>query len=701
MMLNRTSPRDQVVAIGLFCLALVWTATGFVLWKSKQEYLREAESRVEVQAQGLSEYALTSIQRIDELLLDVCLEFSRQGSVDSEWIDARRDQFNALSFQLSLVDQKGKIVMSSLKKIEQPIDVSDRNYFRVFQKNAKNKHLYISGPLKDRVTGLWAIQIARPLYRHGEFEGVVAVSVSPNMMTEFAAKLGFRSHSVSAVVRDSGQIIGRYPTQEMFYGRELIRRDFLNPDSPKVGHYRGFSQIDGQERLFGYSKLPKYAIVSLVGESITDVFEPYSAYFRVLITGAVLFSLVILGVFSLLYHSLREMEAMQQQLKVSKQLAEAANAAKSYFLATMSHEIRTPINGVVGMTSLLLDDSLTDSQRKKANIIASSAHALLLIVNDVLDFSKIEAGKFELEVLDFNLHQLLDEISQLYALKSHEKSLVFNKVLDDDVPQWVRGDPTRLRQVLDNLLSNALKFTSAGEVRLHVTRVGCSNDQDLVHFQVSDTGIGLSPQAQQKLFSAFEQADVSTTRKFGGTGLGLAICKQIVELMNGTIGVQANQNGGALFWFTVPLKQGQPVSTVKLAAPKRLEPVALRQRILLAEDNSTNQIIAQGMLRKLGYQDVDTAEDGLDVLEKVKNKDYDLILMDCHMPKMNGFQATEQLRAQGYVRPIIAITANAVKGDRETCLAAGMDDYIAKPLTLESLGNMLTHWFEHTVNPTV
>lgn len=384
-----------------------------------------------------------------------------------------------------------------------------------------------------------------------------------------------------------------------------------------------------------------------------------------------------------------------QQLQIAEQSAQDAARSKGIFLATMSHEIRTPMNGILGMLTLLEDTSLDTDQRDYLDTINTSATALLGVIDDVLDFSKIDANKMELESTAVDVTALGESICSLLSTIAHEKSLGLSFETHGDIPQWLSCDPLRLRQVLTNLVGNAVKFTEQGSVVLSITVQPCeANSEGAVSltFAVQDSGVGISQQAQRNIFEEFAQADDGITRQYGGTGLGLAISQKIVEKMGGKLEVESELGKGARFFFTVQLSKAEPPAE---QASKPLTPLPSSATILLVEDNVVNQKVARKLLNKLGLTNIEIAADGQQGVEAFNKQPPSLILMDCQMPVMSGYDATAAIRvtesAEQHI-PIIAMTANATAEERERCLTVGMNDYLAKPVTLIELHSTLQRW---------
>jgi PAS domain S-box-containing protein len=408
------------------------------------------------------------------------------------------------------------------------------------------------------------------------------------------------------------------------------------------------------------------------------------------------------------FHDLTERKRVEGALAHARDAAEAANFAKSRFLANMSHEIRTPMNGVLGMAQLLTRQAnLTEQQRHYLEMLQDSGKTLLRIIDEILDFSKIEAGKLVLAEVEFDLRQQVGDALRMLVPQAQRKGLVLFWQIAADVPGRFCGDPDRLRQILCNLVDNAVKFTRHGEVQVRVSLaesdkvISRRGDGVWLYFRVRDSGIGIPDTAHAYLFQPFMQADDSTTRSYGGTGLGLVIAKQIVELMGGEIGYEPAPGGGTIFWFTVRLAPTAKASSPAAVQLGKLETLA--GHVLLVEDNAINALVAQAMLQSFGLE-VSMAANGKEALEFWENGRFDAVLMDCQMPEMDGFEATRQIRereaapSQNTISPtpIIALTANAFPEDRARCLAVGMDDFVAKPFSRDDLYQILRSWLVKT-----
>ena len=407
-----------------------------------------------------------------------------------------------------------------------------------------------------------------------------------------------------------------------------------------------------------------------------------------------------------------ERERAAAELAATRDRALEASRHKSEFLATMSHEIRTPLNGVIGLNELLQQTPMSSHQQHLVSGIAVSSRALLDVINDILDFSKIEAGHLELSVVDLEVREVLEQASSLLAESARAAGVELSVSCSPDVPEVLAGDPVRLHQVLLNLGSNAIKFTAEGAVAIRATGTPTPDGGAVLRVEVTDTGIGIGEAEQARIFSPFTQADATTTRRFGGTGLGLAICAEIVAAFGGEIGVESQEGRGSTFWFTAPL--GPPTgsraeaalaattpaatpatTTTPAPVPRPVGPVVAGQ-VLVVEDNAVNRIVARGLLESLGFA-VELAEDGREALEMLERGRYDVVLMDLQMPVLDGFAATRALRAReertaARRLPVVAMTAAAVTGERERCLAAGMDDFLTKPVALATLTAVLARW---------
>jgi PAS domain S-box-containing protein len=394
-----------------------------------------------------------------------------------------------------------------------------------------------------------------------------------------------------------------------------------------------------------------------------------------------------------------ERKAVELKLRAAIDAAETANAAKSAFLAMMSHEIRTPLNGIIGSADLLERSGLSEEQKELTHTIQSSGESLLTVINDVLDYSKIEAGRLDVESIPVSPIGLLTDVVNLLRPSATNKALALRTHIEPTVPETIYGDPTRIKQILINLIGNAIKFTQCGSVSIQVSNPG----PDSLRFEVTDTGLGIENSRIETLFEAFTQADSSTTRKYGGTGLGLAISKKLVQLMSGSIGVESVLGHGSTFWIEFPLGR---TAAGELPAPSQGEGGALKIdrsiRILIAEDNPINQQLAARLLRSLALTNIRFANNGKQALEMAQSEHFDLILMDSQMPEMDGHDATREIRLRegdGRQVRIIGLSALAMQSDRWKAIDAGMDDYLTKPVRREDLARMLKEWFPKTDTP--
>ena len=706
----RLSRRGKgVIAVGLLATAFVGAGSALMLWHTRHTEIAEWKANLYHSSIMLTEHSRQTMKAADLVLKSIADRVQESG-VESD-ADLRRafgtqEIFDVLRNKSSSVPQidvativgaDGQVINFSRSFPPPPINLADRDYFIAHLADAA-LDVFLSAPVRNRGTGTWTFYLARKIKsRSGATLGLVLTGLESNFFQDFFKAVNISDDSAISLFRSDGILLARYPEREALMGRSFIDqavfRDIIargNEAGAVVTQTPRLADGMTEMRIVAPRSLKDYPLVVNITATDGLILAQWRSTAVFVGGGAVLVMLLLLGLTGWIATLLTRQEATVAELRQARRDAEKAADAKAEFLAMMSHEIRTPMNAVIGMSSLLAESSLAPEQQRSVGIIEDSATHLLTIINDILDFSRLEAGHFDLEQSTFNIRELADSAVQIAQSVPGGTRLTVTTAVEAAVPDFLRGDPGQLSQLFLNFLGNAVKYTEQGAVVLAIRVVEWHTGSARMRFSVTDTGVGINPEMQSRLFLPFERGDNRVARRKSGTGLGLAICKRIVDLMGGTIGVESTPGRGTTFWFELELEVA-PAAEVTAATAPAAPIVARNLRILVAEDTPANQIVIRAMLEKLGHRP-QIVGDGIEAVAAATAGRFDLIFMDVQMPGMDGYEATRRIRllpGPAARTPIVALTAFAQPSDRDRALRSGMTDYLPKPIRLIELTTMI------------